>query len=107
MMLLLLGVAGCAPSHVIKISLVNTSTDPITNIVVDYPNATFGRASLVPDKPFDYSIKATGDGPIKVEFTNAAGTITRYQGLSIHKDETASIELKFTQQGVIVKETKH
>src|SRR5262245_37446724 len=46
-LILLLSATGCR-SRVIKVSLTNTSEQPLSAIIVDYPNATFGVNTLAP-----------------------------------------------------------
>ena len=55
-LLVLLAVIGCR-SHVIKVNVVNSSTEKISNVIIDYPGATFGISSLAPGKTFQYAIK--------------------------------------------------
>ena len=39
--------SGCR-AHVVKISVTNSSSEPIKTIIVDYPSATFGKDTLAP-----------------------------------------------------------
>ena len=89
---------GCR-SRVIKITVINSSTEKISNVVIDYPGATFGIASLAPDKTFPYSIKPNDTGPLKIQFANAHGIDRNATGPVVHKNDEGSVEIRLTQDG--------
>jgi hypothetical protein len=96
--LLLLYFAGCTHSHVIKINIVNESDAKISNIVVDYPGATFGVNSLSPGKNFPYTIKPTEDkGTLKIQFVDANGMTHQATGPEVHRNDEGTIEIKLSQ----------
>jgi hypothetical protein len=97
--ILLLGVSGCR-SHVIKVNVTNTSSQMISNIIIDYPGATFGISSLAPGKTFPYAIKPYETGFIKIQFTNAAGAIHTYTGTKVKKGDQGTIDVVLTQDSV-------
>ena len=101
-MISLLGATGCR-SHVIKVSVTNTSSQPVSNIIIDYPGATFGISSLAPGKTFPYAIKPYETGMIRIQFTNAAGAIQTYTGTRVSKGDEGSIEVQLTQEGASVR----
>ena len=88
--------AGCR-SHVIRITVVNSSSEPVSTIIVDYPDATFGVNSLAPGKSFPYVIKPMGTGPLKVQFTNAQGLSHTVNGPTLHKGDEGAIQIKLSQ----------
>ena len=88
--------AGCR-SHVIRITVVNSSSQPVSTIIVDYPDATFGVNSLAPGKIFPYVIKPMGTGPLKVQFTNAQGLSHTVNGPTLHKGDEGAIQIKLSQ----------
>jgi len=94
-----LALAACSHSRVIVVSLINTSAQPLSGVTVDYPEATFGRNLLNPGDPYQYRIKATDSGPLKVAFTNAAGKSKSLSLATLHKNDEGTIEIKFTQEG--------
>ncbi len=100
----LLATAGCR-SHVIKISVTNISNQSISNIIFDYPGATFGISSLAPGKTFPYAIKPYEAGMIKIQFTNTAGAIHTYTGTRVSKGDEGSIDVQLTQETTIVHPT--
>ena len=97
LILALLGAAGCR-SHVIKVSVVNSSSQPVSTIIVDYPDATFGVNSLAPGKTFPYVIKPMATGPLKVQFTNALGANHSVTGPTLHKGDEGAIQIKLSQE---------
>jgi hypothetical protein len=89
-------------SRVIQVTLINTSAQPVSTIIVDYPGATFGVNSLAPGKTFLYSIKPLENGPLKLQYTDMRGGIHRYLGLSLHKNQEGTIDVKLTQESATV-----
>jgi hypothetical protein len=92
----LLLAAGCR-SRVIQVTLINTSAQPVSNIIVDYPGATFGKNQLAPGDVYHYVIKPVETGALKIQFTNAQGTNRRVSGPTVQKDQEGSIEIKLNQ----------
>jgi len=99
--LLLLTLTACR-AHMIAIRLVNTSAQPISTIVVDYPSATFGKDKLAPAETFSSTVKITDSGPLKIQFTDARGSIHTYTGLPLRPNEEGSIEIKLDQGSATV-----
>jgi hypothetical protein len=91
----------------LTIHLVNTSAEPLSTIIVDYPTATFGKDKLAPNETFSSPVKITDSGPLKVQFTDARGSIHTYTGLILHANQEDSIEIKLDQNNAIVTETGH
>lgn len=89
---------GCR-SHVIQVTLTNTSAQAVSHIIVDYPAATFGKNTLAPGDIFRYAIKPVETGVLKVHFTNAQGVNRSFNGPTLHKDQEGSIEIKINQEG--------
>src|SRR5215472_2853575 len=96
LLLLVVALAGCR-SRVIQITLINTSKQPVSNIIVDYPGATFGKNSLAPGDTYHYVIKPLETGPLKIQFTNAQGANHSFMGPTLQKDQEGSIEIKLNQ----------
>ena len=95
-LIFLIVLAGCR-AHVVKISLTNTSAQPIKTIIVDYPNATFGKDALAPGESYFSLIKPVDQGPIKVRFTDAQGGSHVYQSISLQQGDDGSVNIKLTQ----------
>ena len=99
-LLLLAFLAGCR-AHMVNIKLVNTSAEPLSTIIVDYPSATFGKDKLAPGETFTSPVKLTDDGALKVQFTDAKGGNHAYTGPMLHKSQEGSIDIKFNQNSAV------
>ena len=93
--------AGCSHSRVIKVNVINNSPDKISNIIIDYPSATFGIPLLAAGKTFPYVIKATENGVLKIEFTDAQGKTKRFPGPTVRKDDEGTMEIRLTQDAAM------
>jgi len=90
---------GCR-SRVVEVKLVNTSSQPLSVIIVDYPTATFGVNKLDPGATYQYPIKVLGNGSLKIQFTDANGHIHSYTGPSVQKNDEGTVTVKLTQNSV-------
>lgn len=95
-LLLFAFLAGCR-AHMVMIKLVNTSADPLSTIIIDYPSATFGKDKLAPSETFSSTVKLTDNGPLKIQFTDANGRNHTSTGPVLHKNQAGIIEIRFTQ----------
>lgn len=93
--------AGCRV-HMVTVRLINTSAEPISTIIVDYPSATFGKDKLAPGETFSSSVKFIDTGALKVQFTDAKGTNHTFTGPVMQQDAQGSVDLKFDQNNVAV-----
>jgi hypothetical protein len=100
-LLLFAFLTGCR-AHTVKIKLVNTSTEPLSTIIVDYPSATFGKDKLIPGETFSSPVKITDSGPLKVQFTDAKGVVHRYTGLTLHPNAEGLIEIRLDQNNAAI-----
>lgn len=98
---LCLAPAACSRSRIIIVSLTNTSDRPLSGIMVDYPEASFGKNSLQPGEIYQYRIKATDTGPLKITFTNAGGQSRSLPLGTVQKNDEGSIEIKLTQDEAV------
>jgi hypothetical protein len=103
---LLLAACGCR-SHVIHVRLTNTSSQTVSVVIVDYPKATFGVNSLAPGRAFQYTIKPTESGPVKVQFLDTRGTNHSFSGPTIQKGQEGNIEIKITQESAAIETALH
>ena len=88
--------AGCR-AHMVTIRLVNTSSEPISTIIVDYPSATFGKDKLAPGETFSSTVKFINTGNLKVQFTDAKGGNHTYSGPTLYRDAEGTIEVRLDQ----------
>lgn len=95
-LLFVIAMSGCR-ARVVKISLTNTSTQPIKTIIVDYPSATFGKDALAPSETYFSLVKPVDKGPIKVRFTDAQGVSHTYESISLEQGDEGSVNIKLTQ----------
>jgi len=100
-LLLFAFLAGCR-AHMVTIKLVNTSAEPLSTIIVDYPSATFGKDKLASGETFSSPVKLIDTGPLKVQFTDANGTSHTVTGPVVHRNEEGLIEVRLDQSGVVV-----
>jgi hypothetical protein len=98
----IIALSGCR-SRVVKVNLKNTSTDVVKTIIVDYPTATFGKDKLAPGETFSYAIKPLETGMLKIQFTDALGTIHSYVGTPLHKNDDGILDVDLSQSGAVVK----
>jgi hypothetical protein len=91
-----IAMAGCR-AHVVKISLTNTSSEPIKTIIVDYPTATFGKDTLAPHETYFSLVKPLDKGPITVRFTDVQGGSHTYKSISLEQGDDGSVDIKLTQ----------
>src|SRR5262245_23998619 len=95
--------AGCR-AHMVTIKLVNTSAEPVSTIIVDYPSATFGKDKLAPGETFSSSVKFIDTGNLRVQFTDAKGGNHSYTGPVLHPNQEGSIEIRLDQKNATITE---
>ncbi len=91
-----IAIAGCR-AHVVKISLINASAEPIKTIIVDYPSATFGKDTLAPRETYFSLVKPVDKGTITVRFTDAQGASHTYKSIALEPGDDGSVNIKLTQ----------
>ena len=79
------------------VSLTNTSEQPLSAIIVDYPNATFGVNTLESGKTFQYTIKPVDSGVLKIQFTDAVGKTHNVSGPAVKKGQEGAIAIRINQ----------
>ncbi len=85
----------------VTIKLVNTSAEPLSTIIVDYPSATFGKDKLAPGETFSSPVKITDTGPLKVQFRDAGGASHIYVLPTLHPNAEGTIEISLNQSSAI------
>ena len=96
--LIVAAVVSCR-SRVVEVNLINTSSQPVSLVVIDYPGATFGVNTLNAGATYRYAIKPQGTGPLKVQFADAEGHSHNYTGPALHKNDEGAVTVKLTQDG--------
>jgi hypothetical protein len=74
-----LALPGCR-SHQIDSTIDNRTGAAIHQVEVDYPSASFGIDTLAPGQIYLYRFQVRGDGPMKVQYTDATGKQIQRQG---------------------------
>ncbi len=98
---LILVLTGCR-SHMTTVRLTNSSSQPLSTIIIDYPSATFGKDKLAPGETFTSQIRITDAGPIKVQFTDAKGVNHTYTGPALRPNEVDPVWINLDQNTVTV-----
>jgi hypothetical protein len=88
---LVLALGGCR-SHLVQTTVVNDGTDPLQNIEVDYPSASFGISSLPPGGRFPYHFQVQGAGPLHLQYLDS----------TLHTHDATGPRLTEGQQGTLV-----
>jgi hypothetical protein len=98
---LAVGLWGCRSllhSNGITVNAVNTSSQFIRSIEVDYPGGSFGIAALRPGGTRSRWVRITASGPLKVDFVDNAGE-HRVAAIRLNADDSGSIGLDFSGDG--------
>jgi hypothetical protein len=93
--------AGCR-SRMITVKLTNSSSQPLSTIIVDYPSATFGKDRLAPGETFVSQIRITDVGRVKVQFTDAKGSTHTHTGPEVRPEEMVSLFITLDQNTATV-----
>jgi hypothetical protein len=89
---LALSLGGCRSAFV-STTITNRSNLPITLLEVDYPSASFGIGALAAGADFHYRFKIQGSGPIKLQFTDAAGKAHSVSGPDMIEGEQGTLSI--------------
>jgi hypothetical protein len=101
-----IALTGCR-AHMATITLINSSSQPISTIIVDYPSATFGKDKLAPGETFSSRVKFTADGPLKIQFTDANGGNHASTGPALRQNQEGQVEIRFAQDKAMAKAELH
>jgi hypothetical protein len=83
---------GCH-SYRIDATVENHTGGAITELEVDYPSAGFGANSLAADAVFHYRFQVRGTGPVKVQYTSAAGRQVQITGPTLHEKQEGGLDI--------------
>ena len=67
---LVVTLAGCHSAFV-DATVSNHTAQPITQVEVDYPSASFGTERIAPNADFHYRFKVQGTAPLKLLWTDS------------------------------------
>lgn len=88
----LAGLAGCHSYHVDTI-VENRTGGPITLLEVDYPSASFGDDSMSAGAVFHYRFQLQGNGPLKVQYTEAGRIQRQISGPTLVERQEGQLEI--------------
>ena len=91
--------AGCR-SHNVEVTIVNRG--PAVHVLeFDYPNASFGANQLAQGASYHYSVQVKGDGPISLQYEDAAGKNHSATGPQVHKDQEGQLLVSIDTSGAV------
>lgn len=96
----MLGCAGCK-SYWIDTRVENQSGQPIRELEVDYPTASFGTNSLAPGASMHYRFQVRGSGPVKVEYTSSSEKQVHAQGLTLAERQHGQLTIRLLPLGKV------
>jgi hypothetical protein len=91
---------GCRSAFVTA-TITNNSGAQLTLIEVDYPSASFGVGALAPGTQFHYRFKILGDGPVKLQFTDAGGKAHTASGPNLQEGQQGDLQIGIDSSGNI------
>jgi hypothetical protein len=97
---LVLGVSGCK-SYWIDADIENQTGQPIHELEVDYPSASFGANALAPGAAMHYRFQTRGSGPVKVEYSFGDGKTTHAQGLTLAEHQQGHLTIRLLPLGKV------
>jgi hypothetical protein len=93
-----LAVAGCK-SYWVSADVVNETGQPIHELEVAYPTASFGINSLAPGATMHYRLQVRGSGPMKVEYTNPDGKTVHAEGTTLSEHQQGAVTIRLLPGG--------
>jgi hypothetical protein len=97
---LLTATVGCK-SYWIDTTIDNQTGQPVRELEVDYPTASFGTNTLAQGATMHYRFQIRGSGPIKVEFTSPDGVTRHAQGLGLQERQQGQLTIRLLPQGKV------
>jgi hypothetical protein len=93
----MLSATGCK-SFWVDARIENRSGEPIHELEVDYPSASFGTNTLAPGATMQYRFQIRGSGPLQVQYTTAGGKAARAQGLNLKEHQQGQVIIRLLPQ---------
>ncbi len=95
-----LAASGCK-SYWIDAQIENQTGQPIHELEVDYPTASFGTNALAPGAAMHYRFQIRGEGPVKVEYTTGDGKTTHAQGITLTEHQQGQLVIRLLPLGKV------
>lgn len=92
--------SGCK-SYWVNASIENQTGQPIRELEVDYPTASFGTNTLAPGAAMHYRFQIRGSGPVKVEYTLPDGKTAHAQALTLTERQQGQLTIRLLPLGKI------
>jgi hypothetical protein len=92
--------AGCR-SYWVDTTVENKTGQPVHELEVDYPTASFGANSLAAGEVMHYRFQIRGSGPIKVDYIAADGKLGHGQGLTLVERQHGQLTVRLLPLGKV------
>lgn len=79
----------------------NKTGQPVRQLEVDYPSASFGANSLAVGASMHYRFQVVGSGPVKVGYTTADGKASHAQGLALAEHQHGTLTVRLLPMGKV------
>lgn len=79
----------------------NHTGQPVRQLEVDYPSASFGSNSLASGASMHYRFQILGSGPVKVDYTTADGKTSHAQGLALAERQHGTLTVRLLPMGKV------
>ena len=96
----MLSAAGCK-SYWVDARIENQTGQPIHELEVDYPSASFGANTVAPGATMHYRFQIRGSGPLKVEYTSGDGKTAQAQGLTLTEHQQGELTIRLLPRGKV------
>ena len=90
-----LGTTGCH-SRYIEADVKNESGAAVSLVEVDYPSASFGKETLADGAVYHYRFKILGEGPTKIQWTDAKRQDHSVSGPSLLEGQEGTLTITIT-----------
>ena len=91
---------GCHSAYIDAV-VQNRSERPLSLVEIDYPSASFGTQTLVPNGDFHYRFKVLGSGPTKVLWTDGAHQEHSAPGPDLQENDEGKLTVTFNNNGPV------
>jgi hypothetical protein len=92
--------SGCR-SYWIDANIENQTGQPIHELEVDYPSASFGTNTLASGAAMHYRFQTRGSGPVKVEYTSGDGKTMHAQGTTLAEHQEGQLTIRLLPLGKV------
>jgi hypothetical protein len=97
---IMLSAVGCK-SYWVDARIENQTGQPIHELEVDYPSASFGTNVLAPGAEMHYRFQIQGSGIVKVEYTFGDGKSAHAQGLNLTEHQQGQLTIRLLPLGKV------